>query len=501
MPGSLVVTAIGDLGDGNTLLGTKIWLVGGADRAHGARACRGLIRDRRHGDPPSAFTGAAPLSGDLGMPGLGARAMMRAMSEGAKSAAPAATNGASDASGPRLRRLEIKKFRNVRPTVLTFDDSWNVLLGKNGTGKTTLLELIATTIRGDVKTFEDVDYEIEADLSLGPARVEWKVGSSEPGSGLPADVEAGLSGAIVRSKQRRFTAAFSGDGLRSYTMTGDERGLDRFPRMRANSSAGGSAPFLLMLVMGHGDGLLSELPSHRAVDAAVASGDVQRFDEILTFFQRLSPNGDLMISSDGHENVLASAELVRALRGSMGSAEDRLSVSHENLPFLGKFVQLTGLASASLHLELVQRRASEKTPQASFGRPSFLFRRKNGEELREQHLSFGQKRLLAFLYYLTISNPVIADELVDGLHFDWISACVTEAQGRQKFFASQSPLLVDHMGFKTREAVKSRFIRCTLEGDDMVWSNFTDEEADDFFVAYRTGAQAVSEILRQKGLW
>lgn len=496
-----MVTAIGDLGDGNTLLSAKIRLVGGADRANGARACRGLIRDRRHGDLPSAFTGAAPLSGDLGMPGLGARAMMRAMSEGAKSAAPAATNGASDASGPRLRRLEIKKFRNVRPTVLTFDDSWNVLLGKNGTGKTTLLELIATTIRGDVKTFEDVDYEIEADLSLGPARVEWKVGSSEPGSGLPADVEAGLSGAIVRSKQRRFTAAFSGDGLRSYTMTGDERGLDRFPRMRANSSAGGSAPFLLMLVMGHGDGLLSELPSHRAVDAAVASGDVQRFDEILTFFQRLSPNGDLMISSDGHENVLASAELVRALRGSMGSAEDRLSVSHENLPFLGKFVQLTGLASASLHLELVQRRASEKTPQASFGRPSFLFRRKNGEELREQHLSFGQKRLLAFLYYLTISNPVIADELVDGLHFDWISACVTEAQSRQKFFASQSPLLVDHMGFKTREAVKSRFIRCTLEGDDMVWSNFTDEEADDFFVAYRTGAQAVSEILRQKGLW
>jgi hypothetical protein len=244
-----------------------------------------------------------------------------------------------------------------------------------------------------------------------------------------------------------------------------------------------------------------ELNLGRAVNAAIYSGDVQRFDEILTFFQRITPNGELTLSSNLIGQTLASDELVKAFLESAQSKDERVLIEHQKLPFLRRFVDLCGFSSASLHLELLRRESAEKESTALFGRPSFLFRRRNGEELREQHLSFGQKRLLAFLYYLTISKTVVADELVDGLHFDWISACVEETRGRQKFFASQNPLLVDHMGFKTRDAVKSRFIRCGLEGDEMVWSNFSDAEADDFFVAYRTGIQAVSEVLRQKGLW
>jgi hypothetical protein len=109
--------------------------------------------------------------------------------------------------------------------------------------------------------------------------------------------------------------------------------------------------------------------------------------------------------------------------------------------------------------------------------------------------------LLSFLYYRTVSTVVVADELVDGLHFDWISACIEEASEVQKFFASQNPLLVDHMGFKTKASVVSRFIRCTLEDSEMIWANFSEREAENFFVAYKTGIGGVSEVLRQKGLW
>jgi hypothetical protein len=46
-------------------------------------------------------------------------------------------------AGVRLKRLRIDKYRNVAPgTELHFSDGFNVLLGKNGTGKTTLLSLI-----------------------------------------------------------------------------------------------------------------------------------------------------------------------------------------------------------------------------------------------------------------------------------------------------------------------------------------------------------------------
>lgn len=408
--------------------------------------------------------------------------------------------GGIETSAPRLKRLKINKFRNVRPTELVFDDDWNVLLGRNGTGKTTLLELIAATIRGDVRAFEDVDYDLEAEISLGPAQVKWTVKTEEP-TGLAGGVKMDLPTAIVRSPQRRFRAELSGENLRSYVVTGDEHRIDNFPRAKARSTTGAPAPFLLMIALGNSDVSLEEPNFRRAVHAANLSGDVQRFDEILTFFQRITPNGELTLSSNFLGQTLASDELVKAFRDSAQSKDERVLIEHQKLPFLRRFVDLCGFSSASLHLELLRRESAKKESVALFGRPSFLFRRRNGEELREQHLSFGQKRLLAFLYYLTISNPIVADELVDGLHFDWIKACVEDTRGRQKFFASQNPLLVDHMGFKTRDAVKSRFIRCSLEGDEMVWSNFSDAEADDFFVAYRTGIQAVSEVLRQKGLW
>ncbi|MRG95492.1 AAA family ATPase [Polyangium spumosum] len=405
--------------------------------------------------------------------------------------------GGNGIPGPRLRRLKINKFRNVRPTELVFDEEWNVLLGKNGTGKTTLLELIAATIRGDLEAFEGVDYDLEAELSFGAVDVKWSVKNAEP-SAVPERV-AGLP-AIVHSAKRRFHAELFAPDLGNRTFIGDDRGIDGLHGTRAISPAGGSALFAVMVLLGY-HASSKEHWFRKAARAASRSADVLRFDEILTHFQRISPNENMTLSTDVTGRSLASPELVQAFGDSIWSADERISVEHTNLPFLRRFVDLCGFANASLHFELLKRTTFEDDIYALYGRPSFLFRRKNGDELREQHLSFGQKRLLSFLYYLTLSNPVVADELVDGLHYDWISACVEACEGRQKFFASQNPLLVDHMGFETRESVKSRFIRCSLDGDEMVWENFTDEEADDFFVAYRTGIQAVSEVLRQKGLW
>jgi hypothetical protein len=188
--------------------------------------------------------------------------------------------------------------------------------------------------------------------------------------------------------------------------------------------------------------------------AAAGASAAQRFDETLEFFRRIGPGGDLFISTEPQFRPfppssgagIVSPEIVRAMsRRRPDIAESgRLSLTHSELPFLERFVHECGFGSGSLHFELLKREprlsglaGTQLEDRLTFGRPSFAFRRPNNVELREEHLSFGQKRLLAFFYYLSLGGPVIADELVDGLHFDWIEACVAAAPSRQQFFASQ----------------------------------------------------------------
>src|SRR5262249_3875966 len=137
------------------------------------------------------------------------------------------------------------------------------------------------------------------------------------------------------------------------------------------------------------------------------------------------------------------------------------------------------------------------------GSSSFRFVMPDGTVIRDMFLSYGQKRLLSFLYY-TAANPdvVIADELVNGMHHDWAQACVDEIEGRQSFLASQDPLLFDFLFFDSAPKVEQSFILCSLEQQGgrghFVWKNMSCETAENFYRAYEAGIQHVSEILYTK---
>lgn len=76
----------------------------------------------------------------------------------------------------RLKRLLIHRYRNVRrETELRFDDEWNVLLGKNGTGKTTLLRLLEALLNGDWERLGRNALDVEYDIECGPARISGRI--------------------------------------------------------------------------------------------------------------------------------------------------------------------------------------------------------------------------------------------------------------------------------------------------------------------------------------
>ncbi|MET0403325.1 MAG: hypothetical protein ABW123_13015, partial [Cystobacter sp.] len=134
----------------------------------------------------------------------------------------------------------------------------------------------------------------------------------------------------------------------------------------------------------------------------------------------------------------------------------------------------------------------------------FYFRRPGGSKISEKMLSYGQKRMLAFMHYVAVAkSTIIADELVNGLHHQWIHACFEQIGERQSFLTSQNPLLLDYLSFNSPEDVRSTFVLCSRDkaSAQMAWENMSQEAAEDFFGSYKVGFQQVGELLQSKGLW
>lgn len=76
----------------------------------------------------------------------------------------------------KLKRLKIGKFRHLKPgTEIHFSDGFNILLGQNATGKTTLLDLISAVLRSDVVFFTQEEMELEYDLVVNEGKIRVKI--------------------------------------------------------------------------------------------------------------------------------------------------------------------------------------------------------------------------------------------------------------------------------------------------------------------------------------
>ena len=428
-----------------------------------------------------------------------------------------------------LTRLKVIRFRDVTPgTELHFSDGWNVVLGRNATGKTTLLHLISMALRGDFDELRDeafwIEYDVEgaiwnATVSLshdfakaqqtalpGFDLSEYRVPIDRCSLYVTVDLQKGLDDPDERQVEPH-----------DYVISTDPRvSGDEIPITAP------TLPDRFALQVGRYVEF-AETDADEGLDAFasdMATMRSYRFDEALGLFRRVHQEPDDNVG--GPRNMLATVTerdgrtrlnislTPAAITTTFDRTEQGLTsvrASFEKCPQLSAATRHLGGTSltATWPVEKSERIGSQTL--TTLGAPTILLHRADGSAVSVKRLSFGQRRLFTFAWYLD-SNPgaVVADELVNGMHYEWIEDCVRAMEGRQVFVTAQNPLLLDHMGFASPHDVTQTFVLCRAEHDatntrSVVWAHPTEEQSQEFFRAYENGILRVHEILRTEGLW
>jgi hypothetical protein len=432
----------------------------------------------------------------------------------------------------KLQWLQINKFRSVKPgTRLTFNPVYNVLLGQNGTGKTTLLNLVAAVVQSNFGELREIDFDLQYELASDTSTATISVRNERAPRPNPADpafqqpgmtleemlpldmgnTEPVFSTRIELESKHQGRTLIEAQGNKGTLSVLDGKALE--PPISFGSSTALQLNLMWLLYAIIGKTLNARIP-FLELRKLLSERQMLRFDEALDYFASLA-SAKFELTLIGDQHVIPTrlsgphSEQLRIVLDKLTHREwgkAQYVVSHNQIPFLQKVVQLLGFESAEAILELQESGEGQNTRWMTLGNLRFLFTHSGGWRISEKFLSYGQKRMLAFLYYLsTVSSVVVADELVNGLHHRWIRACIEELAERQVFLTSQNPLLLDYLTFDNPEQVRATFILSAWEGTReharMRWENMSPEAAEDFFSSYKVGFQQVGELLQSKGLW
>lgn len=443
----------------------------------------------------------------------------------------------------KLTQLTLHRFRDVAPTTLAFGPAFNLVLGENGTGRTTLLELLTHVLGGDFSALLSEPFSVEYALQLEGLSVQVAVRNGVP-PGAPASpgaaagaeaqeapgAEATAPSALLRRaspggpaegpamevhlhleapashlvlRASNAGVAWEVDGQPAYQQSMDWSLLDR-------------SVWVVLLLTAHrlGPSLRERL---RTLLQRVFLLGPTCFDPSLGAFEAL---GHLRFGLEARGGELSALNLMALPtwlsawlreRVERGPVTDAFELSHTEVAhgFLARFVALAGLSAGSLRVEVLSQQPGEEGGgRLELGHFAFRFTRPDGSSVTGEQLGFGQKRLLSLLWTQDVHTDfLVADEPASGLHPRWVEAFLHGLGERQAFFTSQNPLLLEHLPRGPAGEVRRALVLCRVHSRTgpasarRVWANPTSEEAERLVRAREAGATPLPTLLQRQGLW
>jgi len=429
----------------------------------------------------------------------------------------------------KLTALKIHRFRGLLPGAgLTFHPSFNLLVGENGTGRTTLLELLARVLGGDFSGMLREPFSLEYTLTEEGMTLHVSVRNEAPSDAAPAEGVPALTAALLplRTPERapefqpfielRIGLEAPADQLVMYaSATGIAWEVNGRPAYAQGMEWSLLDRSVWMLVLMTARSLDSDVRDRLSpLLRRVFLLNPSRFDESLGTFQHI---GEIRFGMEAREDELFPIGLMglptwlpRLLRARWtGSpAADVIVIGHREVEdsFLARFAALAGFTAAELRVDVVHRQAFAHSERVELGRFAFRFTRRDGVEISQAQLGYGQKRLLSFLYYLDAHEDfAVVDGLTHGLHPRWISAALRALGERQLFVTGQSPHLFEEVPHGAAEELRAALLFCRTELRDgrerWLWSDPTPAQAEALFDEHRSGVDSLATLLQARGLW
>jgi energy-coupling factor transporter ATP-binding protein EcfA2 len=445
----------------------------------------------------------------------------------------------TDQSKLSLRSLTIHRYEQFRDCPrIEFSPDDNLILGINGSGKTSLLRLLAAVLRWNYdallgKAF-DIEFEQVLDEGLATeASISGRVKCEPPVPGAGQQFQGWRS---VRSKYEGFEAWFDIAHSGSPLCTVEIRDSTIHPRMEGTKAFGDVTPVESWIALGISKNLDSQLEqdepaaairaftgrnfSHHADDTFVVREtdiDFVRLTEHLLYKYSVSGHPSLIFEPEDfseietrqwfglvYELAARAAEqqnghdyLVPVIYKREADASDRLDMRS----------LLDALAAESISFRL----KIEKTESVSEGRRfegngvEIGVRFASGTEEIDSRLTFGQKRLvtIALGALLCGGSPLLVDEIDNGLHPGLLETVMGLIRGRQTFIASHNKLVVDLLDYESHEDIRRTIHICRRNPDDGTQSlvALSEDQVREMFEKIEVGILNPSDVLLQEGLW